>query len=139
LWRAVKCWAFSFSLFPILFASPHMTISVVSPISTGRGQHNKAAPFWYGGAASCVATLVSHPFDLTKVRLQTVKGSSASGMLTTMVYIVRNEGILGVYNGLSASLLRQGTYSTVRFGLYDQFKAWVAKDESKWRFNSIEN
>ncbi|KAI8575883.1 hypothetical protein K450DRAFT_259638 [Umbelopsis ramanniana AG] len=106
-----------------------MTISVVSPISTSRGQHNKAAPFWYGGAASCVATLVSHPFDLTKVRLQTVKGSGASGMLTTMVYIVRNEGILGVYNGLSASLLRQGTYSTVRFGLYDQFKAWVAKDE----------
>jgi dicarboxylate transporter 10 len=109
-----------------------MTISVVSPISTGRGQHSKAAPFWYGGAASCVATLVSHPFDLTKVRLQTVKGSSASGMLTTMLYIVRNEGILGVYSGLSASLLRQGTYSTVRFGLYDQFKAWVAKDESKW-------
>ncbi|GAB5587869.1 hypothetical protein Unana1_02769 [Umbelopsis nana] len=46
-----------------------------------------------------------------------------------MVYIVRNEGVFGVYSGLSASLLRQGTYSTVRFGLYDQFKAWVAKDE----------
>ncbi|KAG2176281.1 hypothetical protein INT43_005515 [Umbelopsis isabellina] len=106
-----------------------MTIPVVSPIATGRGHSSKSTPFWYGGAASCVATLVSHPFDLTKVRLQTVRGSSAAGMLSTMVYIVKNEGILGVYNGLSASLLRQGTYSTVRFGLYDQFKVWVAKDE----------
>jgi dicarboxylate transporter 10 len=130
MWSCQSAQPLLFFLCPAFF-SPHMTISVVSPISTSRGQHSKATPFWYGGAASCVATLVSHPFDLTKVRLQTIKGSGASGMLTTMVYIVRNEGIFAVYNGLSASLLRQGTYSTVRFGLYDQFKAWVAKDKSE--------
>ncbi|KAJ2960704.1 hypothetical protein NQZ79_g3978 [Umbelopsis isabellina] len=97
---------------------PHiMTIPVVSPIATGRGHSSKSTPFWYGGAASCVATLVSHPFDLTKVRLQTVRGSSAAGMLSTMVYIVKKRR------------RTRCTYSTVRFGLYDQFKVWVAKDE----------
>ena len=33
--------------------------------------------------------------------------------------IVKSQGILSLYNGLSASLLRQVTYSTTRFALYD--------------------
>lgn len=32
------------------------------------------------------------------------------------------EGFLALYNGLSASLLRQATYSTVRFGVYEELK-----------------
>lgn len=100
------------------------------------------SPFWFGGAASCLATFVSHPFDLTKVRLQTlrVENSTAwsefkllspSRMFKTMWTISRTEGIQALYNGLSASLLRQGTYSTIRFGLYDQFKWSVAGDQSE--------
>ncbi|KAG1319617.1 hypothetical protein G6F62_011755 [Rhizopus arrhizus] len=42
--------------------------------------------------------------------------------------ISRQEGISALYNGLSASLLRQGTYSTIRFGLYDTFKYKIAGD-----------
>lgn len=33
--------------------------------------------------------------------------------------IIRNEGVLALYNGLSASVLRQLTYSTTRFAIYD--------------------
>ncbi|KAG0262600.1 Mitochondrial dicarboxylate transporter [Actinomortierella ambigua] len=79
-------------------------------------------PFWLGGAASCSAALVSHPFDLTKVRLQTTKGVAKQGMISTMINVAKNEGVLALYTGLSASLLRQGTYSTVRFGAYDVLK-----------------
>ena len=32
------------------------------------------------------------------------------------------EGFLALYSGLSASMLRQGTYSTVRFGVYEELK-----------------
>ena len=35
------------------------------------------------------------------------------------VHIVKNEGFFALYNGLSASLLRQLTYSTTRFAIYD--------------------
>lgn len=35
------------------------------------------------------------------------------------VKIVRNQGLLALYNGLSASLLRQLTYSTTRFAIYE--------------------
>ncbi|KAF9406970.1 Mitochondrial dicarboxylate transporter, partial [Podila epigama] len=79
-------------------------------------------PFWLGGAASCSAALVSHPFDLAKVRLQTTQGASKTGMIGTMINVARHEGLLALYTGLSASLLRQGTYSTVRFGTYDLLK-----------------
>ncbi|PVH23336.1 hypothetical protein CXQ85_003070 [Candidozyma haemuli] len=36
--------------------------------------------------------------------------------------IVKNEGFLNLYSGLTASLLRQATYSTVRFGVYEYLK-----------------
>lgn len=32
------------------------------------------------------------------------------------------KGFLALYSGLSASLLRQATYSTVRFGVYEELK-----------------
>lgn len=79
-------------------------------------------PFYFGGAASCVAATVSHPLDLTKTRLQNLKGKGKTGMFSTMVKIASKEGPLRLYAGLSAALLRQATYSTVRFGVYDKLK-----------------
>ncbi|KAI8142821.1 mitochondrial carrier domain-containing protein [Fennellomyces sp. T-0311] len=115
------------------------------PTTTSRSGHNnttqsaKSPPFWAGGVGSCVATLVSHPFDLTKVRLQTLRKQQPtnnawrrfqpSKMFKIMLSISRTEGVRALYSGLSASLLRQGTYSTIRFGLYDKFKWIVARDE----------
>jgi dicarboxylate transporter 10 len=43
-------------------------------------------------------------------------------MLSTFTSIFRTQGIFGLYNGLSAALLRQLTYSTVRFGVYEDLK-----------------
>lgn len=43
-------------------------------------------------------------------------------MIGTMISIVRHEGIFAIYSGLSASLLRQATYSTARFGVYEALK-----------------
>lgn len=44
-------------------------------------------------------------------------------MSGTFVHIVKHNGIRGLYNGLSASLLRQITYSTTRFGIYEEMKS----------------
>lgn len=68
-----------------------------------------------------VAGACTHPLDLTKVRLQTAHMPGAT-MLGTMVSIIRNEGFFAIYSGLSASLLRQATYSTARFGVYEAIK-----------------
>jgi dicarboxylate transporter 10 len=128
----------------MLVVRPSTTAEPLSTISKTNTYKKTAiqSPFWFGGAASCLATFVSHPFDLTKVRLQTLKVEhttawsefkllSPSRMFKTMWTISRTEGVRALYNGLSASLLRQGTYSTIRFGLYEQFKWSVAGDQSK--------
>ncbi|KAI9278308.1 mitochondrial carrier domain-containing protein [Phascolomyces articulosus] len=88
----------------------------------------KVTPFYFGGMSSCVAAMVVHPLDLTKVRLQTMKGNGKVSMLMTMVKIARNEGFLRLYAGLSASIMRQATYSTVRFGAYEKLKQNMLTD-----------
>ena len=93
----------------------------------------RSTPFYFGGAASCVATVIVHPFDLTKVRLQNMKGQAQHGMVSTMLNIAKSEGFFRLYAGLSASLLRQATYSTVRFGAYDKLKQSMVTD-SKSKF-----
>lgn len=77
--------------------------------------------FWYGGAASSVACVFTHPLDLAKVRLQTAK-LPHQNMVSVSFRVFREKGIFGLYAGLSASLLRQSTYSTARFGVYECLK-----------------
>ncbi|KAF7732754.1 Mitochondrial dicarboxylate transporter [Apophysomyces ossiformis] len=87
-----------------------------------------STPFYFGGAASCIAAIVVHPFDLTKVRLQNTQGAGNNGMFFTMLKIAKTEGPLQLYAGLSASILRQATYSTVRFGGYEKLKQMMTKE-----------
>jgi dicarboxylate transporter 10 len=42
------------------------------------------------------------------------------------IKVVKNDGILGLYNGLSASLLRQMTYSLTRFAIYETVKGKIS-------------
>ncbi|KXS19577.1 hypothetical protein M427DRAFT_132066 [Gonapodya prolifera JEL478] len=80
----------------------------------------KETPFWVGGASSTLATAVTHPIDLFKVRKQTqIVKISYTELVTSLV---RNEGVLGIYAGLSASIFRQLTYGTARFAVYDELK-----------------
>ncbi|RDA88481.1 hypothetical protein CP532_6662 [Ophiocordyceps camponoti-leonardi (nom. inval.)] len=78
-----------------------------------RPSSNIRYPFWFGGSASSMAACVTHPLDL---------GDAPRTMSGTIVRIARDDGIAGLYSGISASLLRQLTYSTVRFGLYEEMK-----------------
>ena len=50
-------------------------------------------------------------------RLITGKKEYRSSM-HALTSIIKNEGVMGVYNGLSAGLLRQATYTTTRLGIY---------------------
>ncbi|GMM57154.1 Dic1 protein [Maudiozyma humilis] len=78
-------------------------------------------PWWYGGAAGCFATVVTHPLDLAKVRLQAAPSPKPT-IAKMITGILRNEGVVGLYSGMSAALLRQCTYTTARFGAYDLIK-----------------
>ena len=51
-------------------------------------------------------------------------------MRGTFLKILRTDGFPSLYNGISASLLRQLTYSTVRFGMYEELKQRAGPDPS---------
>ncbi|KAL4781604.1 mitochondrial carrier domain-containing protein [Aspergillus varians] len=94
-------------------------------------------PFWFGGSASCFAAAVTHPLDLVKVRLQTRAHGAPSSMIGTFAHILRSHGAFGLYNGLSAALLRQITYSTTRFGIYEELKDRFTSPSSPPGFLSL--
>ncbi|XP_063684424.1 mitochondrial dicarboxylate carrier-like [Bolinopsis microptera] len=77
---------------------------------------------WYlGGMGACMAVLFTHPLDTIKVHLQTQQGKDP--VHRVLVKTLKTNGIMGIYSGLSASVLRQATYTSVRFGAYEVARA----------------
>lgn len=126
--------SFIFSTVSLLFIPLSINYSIMSTTTKPASAVKKSYPFYFGGAASCVAAVVVHPFDLTKVRLQNTKGSMNQSMFSTMVKIAQNEGFFKLYAGLSASILRQATYSTVRFGVYEKLKDYIQSTTQQSKF-----
>ncbi|THV07392.1 mitochondrial carrier [Dendrothele bispora CBS 962.96] len=70
--------------------------------------HRALKEITFGSIAGMVSKVFEHPFDLTKVRLQSqVLDSSArfNGPLDCMRQTFMNEGILGLYRGLPAPVV----------------------------------
>ncbi|KAG2142525.1 mitochondrial carrier [Suillus cothurnatus] len=94
-------------------------------------QRNKMPnyPFWLGGVAASMAACFTHPLDLAKVRMQSLGPTVPSpSMLKILRHSVSNYGLRSVYAGLSASLMRQMTYSLVRLGSYEKMKSLMSED-----------
>jgi len=85
--------------------------------------------FLFGGLAGMGATCFVQPLDLVKTRMQVnkAKGGAKPSSVSVLLSVARNEGLLTLYNGLSAGLLRQATYTTTRLGIY----TWLFEKASK--------
>ncbi|KRX26123.1 Mitochondrial dicarboxylate carrier [Trichinella nelsoni] len=88
----------------------------------------KHARWYFGGLGSAGAACCTHPLDLLKVHLQTQQEGKI-GLIRMGIKVFKTDGIMGLYNGLSASLLRQLTYSLTRFGMYEAIKDSLPKDK----------
>lgn len=104
--------------------------------------------FIQGGLAAMAGAGASHPLDVIKVRLQ-IQGEGGSSVGKRMgpwsmgIHIVRTDGPGGLFRGLTASLLRQAVYSSVRFGVYDSMKTALGErkgvDLPLWKKVSFES
>uniref|UniRef100_A0A3B5A857 Solute carrier family 25 member 10 n=1 Tax=Stegastes partitus TaxID=144197 RepID=A0A3B5A857_9TELE len=79
---------------------------------------NRISRWYFGGVSSSAAACLTHPLDLIKVHLQTQQEVRVR-MMGMTANVVRREGYLALYSGLSASLCRQMTYSLSRFAIYE--------------------
>jgi len=83
------------------------------------------------------AACVTNPIDVIKTRLQLQgelskqKEQHYKGFLRGSIQIVRDEGLVGLYKGLAASVLREATYSTLRMGGYDLVKEYLHATDPK--------
>jgi len=79
-------------------------------------------PFWLGGVAATIAASITHPLDLTKVRMQ---ATGDKGMIESIKKTVRTAGYRGLFDGISGTWLRQMSYSLCRFWAYDESKKLI--------------
>ncbi|KIX04847.1 uncharacterized protein Z518_05718 [Rhinocladiella mackenziei CBS 650.93] len=91
-------------------------------------------PFWLGGAAASMAACFTHPLDQTKYRMQVM--ATRQNMLRTLIQFAGRDGIPSLWWGISASMLRQSTYSTTRFGLYNYFAHEARQRTGQQRLSS---
>lgn len=90
------------------------------------------------------ATCFVQPLDLVKNRMQ-MSGIGGKKEYRSSFHalrsIVAKEGVLAVYNGLSAGLLRQATYTTTRLGVYtwlfEKFCRYIPSTPHLMIFNLI--
>lgn len=91
-------------------------------------------PVWQqlalGGTSVLPAVIITHPIDTIKLRLQ-LQGYNADdrykGALRGLIRIMRDEGIPGLYVGLSPAILRAFTFSSTRLGLYEPLRSAYAQ------------
>jgi dicarboxylate transporter 10 len=95
---------------------------------------SRISRWYFGGLGAMGAATFTHPIDLIKVILQTPAVDASAQKPTivrTTVQIVKQQGILALYNGLTASWLRQATYSMTRFGIYETSKQIMSGDSTE--------
>lgn len=122
----------------VTVASQQQSVRSLSSSALSTPQKKKVNnPFWIGGVASMGAACVTHPLDLLKVRLQCAlahnQGACSSSLFALVRNIVQERGVISLYDGLSAALLRQGTYSTTRFAIYEKLKDTILENEKQKR------
>jgi len=69
--------------------------------------------FLSGGVGGICSTMIGHPLDLVKVRMQTMTGGSASTMSVLKETFVK-DGVRGLYRGVQVSFEQLAILCTLR-------------------------
>jgi len=75
-------------------------------------------PFCIGFMSAGSATCCIQPIDMVKVRIQLQQGAVNANPVSIAANMLKSEGPLIFYRGLSAALFRQFTYGTTRLGVF---------------------
>ena len=74
------------------------------------------------GMANVISACFTNPADVIKVRQQLLKDRTRASFLSVALGMFKSEGVLSLWSGVTASCLREGTYSTIRMGGYEPCK-----------------
>lgn len=88
--------------------------------------HETWAHMLLGAAAGCSAALVTTPFDVVKSRMETL-APHPRGVGPALAFLVRKEGLGGLYRGLGPRLLIYLVQGAVFFSAYELLKATLGR------------
>lgn len=103
----------------------------VNDLVRGKFSDPKTGAIWLphellaGGSAGACQVIFTNPLEIVKIRLQ-VQGEVAKSQKQvekrSAMWIVRNLGLVGLYKGASACLLRDVPFSAIYFPTYNHLK-----------------
>ncbi|CAO1618340.1 unnamed protein product [Sympodiomycopsis kandeliae] len=74
------------------------------------------------GLANVISACCTNPADVIKVRQQLLKDRARASFLSIGSMMIKSEGPLSLWSGVTAACLREATYSTIRMGGYEPMK-----------------
>eukprot|EP00607_Mallomonas_marina_P003992 CAMPEP_0182438002 /NCGR_PEP_ID=MMETSP1167-20130531/85440_1 /TAXON_ID=2988 /ORGANISM="Mallomonas Sp, Strain CCMP3275" /LENGTH=142 /DNA_ID=CAMNT_0024631143 /DNA_START=793 /DNA_END=1221 /DNA_ORIENTATION=- len=80
--------------------------------------------------AKFMAVVATYPHEVVRTRLREQARDGAfkySGFLTTLQQIAREEGVRGLYGGMSMHLLRSVPNAAIMFSTYELTSRWMKK------------
>jgi len=87
--------------------------------------------FIAGTAAGVAITLVGHPFDTIKVRLQTCPPGQFNGLFDCIAQTIRKEGFFGLYKGMGSPLATVPVINAVVFASYGSAKRFLTEENKE--------
>jgi hypothetical protein len=121
---------------PSSLFSPAASTAIITPMSSDKKPPLHLELF-SGGLANATASFLLNPADVVKIRLQCQNTPSwpltpyKHGTIAAFKTIVQQEGVFVAksnsglwFPGMGASLVREISYSSFRFGLYSPFKSF---------------
>lgn len=106
-------------------------IGMYAPVKKLMGVDQKssfAMKFLAGSVAGAMGSLVGNPFDVLKTRMMVNQKSgvaSGGGLFHTGLEVFRNQGLLGLYRGLQANIMRAMVLNGTKMSCYDQIKGMI--------------
>lgn len=90
-----------------------------------------------GGISGVMATVVCLPLDTIRTRLVAQGGEALGGVSGCFFQMIRNEGFLSLYKGLTPALISMGPSSAVFYAVYDILKSsYLSHKKNKLGNNS---
>jgi solute carrier family 25 protein 38 len=71
-----------------------------------------------GAVAGALATACTQPFDLAKTRVQLSR--EKTDFVTVLRSVIRNEGVVGLFNGIGPRLVRKSLSQAFTWTVYEE-------------------
>ncbi|KAG8218247.1 solute carrier family 25 member 38 [Butyriboletus roseoflavus] len=101
-------------LFVLLYEAVKRESTYLVPSAYATSIHSFSA-----AAAGGIATMVTHPFDVVKTKMQVRSEHQYHGLVTTMTRIWQQRGVMGFFDGASLRMSRKILSSTIGWAVFE--------------------